>query len=82
MQESAEPSRGYDGYGYLWWLWGDDVFSAIGIFGQHIYINPALDLVVAMHGNDDSADALALEGTLIAAVRAIEQFLQADQTTP
>ena len=82
MQESAEPSRGYDGYGYLWWLWGDDVFSAIGIFGQHIYINPALDLVVAMHGNDDSADALALEGTLIAAVRAIEQVLQADQTTP
>jgi len=82
MQESTKPSRGYDGYGYLWWLWGDDVFSAIGIFGQHIYINPALDLVVAMHGNDDTADALALEGTLIAAVRAIEQFLQADQTTP
>ena len=82
MKESAEPSRGYDGYGYLWWLWGDDVFSAIGIFGQHIYINPALDLVVAMHGNDDSADALALEGTLIAAVRAIEQFLQTDQATP
>jgi CubicO group peptidase (beta-lactamase class C family) len=82
MQESTVPSHGYDGYGYLWWLWGDDVFSAIGIFGQHIYINPALDLVVAMHGNDDTADALALEGTLIAAVRAIEQFLQADQTTP
>ena len=82
MRESTVPSHGYDGYGYLWWLWGDDVFSAIGIFGQHIYINPALDLVVAMHGNDDTADALALEGTLIAAVRAIEQFLQADQTTP
>ena len=82
MQASTAPSRGYDGYGYLWWLWGDDVFSAIGIFGQHIYINPALDLVVAMHGNDDSADALALEGTLIAAVRAIEQFLQTDQATP
>ena len=82
MKESVVPSRGYDGYGYLWWLWGDDVFSAIGIFGQHIYINPALDLVVAMHGNDDSADALALEGTLIAAVRAIEQFLKTDQSTP
>ena len=82
MQASTAPSRGYDGYGYPWWLWGDDVFSAIGIFGQHIYINPALDLVVAMHGNDDSADALALEGTLIAAVRAIEQFLQTDQATP
>ena len=82
MKESVVPSRGYDGYGYLWWLWGDDVFSAIGIFGQHIYINPALDLVVAMHGNDDTADALALEGTLIAAVRAIEQFLKTDQSTP
>ena len=82
MKESVVPSQGYDGYGYLWWLWGGDVFSAIGIFGQHIYINPALDLVVAMHGNDDTADALALEGTLIAAVRAIEQFLQTDQATP
>ena len=82
MKESVVPSRGYDGYGYLWWLWGDDVFSAIGIFGQHIYINPALDLVVAMHGNDDTADALALEGTLITAVRAIEQFLKTDQSTP
>ena len=82
MKEGVEPSRGYDGYGYLWWLWGDDVFSAIGIFGQHIYINPALDLVVAMHGNDDTADALALEGTLIAAVRAIEQFLRTDSVPP
>ena len=82
MQESTKPSRGYDGYGYLWWLWGGDVFSAIGIFGQHIYINPALDLVIAMHGNDDTADALALEGTLIAAVRTIEQFLKTDQATP
>ena len=82
MKESTEPSRGYDGYGYLWWLWGDEVFSAIGIFGQHIYVNPALDLVVAMHGNDDTADALALEGTLIAAVRAIEQFLRADSVAP
>ena len=58
------------------------MFSAIGIFGQHIYVNPALDLVVAMHGNDDTADALALEGTLIAAVRAIEQFLRADSVAP
>ena len=82
MKESTEPSKGYDGYGYLWWLWGGDVFSAIGIFGQHIYINPALDLVVAIHGNDDTADALALEGRLIAAVRAIEQFLQTDSTAP
>ena len=82
MQESTVPSHGYDGYGYLWWLWGDNIFSAIGIFGQHIYVNPALDLVVAMHGNDDTADALPLEGTLIAAVRAIEQFLKTDQSTP
>ncbi len=82
MKESVVPSQGYDGYGYLWWLWGGDVFSAIGIFGQHIYINPALDLVVAMHGNDDTADALALESKLIAAVRAIEQFLQIDSAAP
>ena len=82
MKESVIPSRGYDGYGYLWWLWGGGAFSAIGIFGQHIYINPELDLVVAMHGNDDTADALALGGTLIAVVKAIEQFLRTGSATP
>ena len=44
------------GYGYHWWAVPrspanvhDGVFSAIGAYGQHIYINPAEQVVFAMH---------------------------------
>ena len=45
MAESIEPSRGYDGYGYFWWLQGDGAYRAAGIFGQGIYIEPANGIV-------------------------------------
>lgn len=35
------------GYGYLWWRSLDGSYSAQGIFGQMIYINPAKRLVIA-----------------------------------
>jgi len=37
------------GYGYQWWipLTPDEDYSAIGIYGQFIYINPKLDIVIA-----------------------------------
>jgi CubicO group peptidase (beta-lactamase class C family) len=50
MAESTTPSPANPEYGYLWWLHGDGSFSARGIFGQLIHIDPSLDLVVAMHG--------------------------------
>ncbi len=50
IAESTTPSPANPGYGYLWWLHEDGSFSARGIFGQLIHIDPALDLVVAMHG--------------------------------
>lgn len=46
MEESTTPSSGSEQYGYLWWLEGDGVYRASGIFGQGIYINPANNLVV------------------------------------
>ena len=49
MKDSTEPSKGYDGYGYFWWLTGDGAFSATGIFGQGIYINRANNVVIALH---------------------------------
>ena len=50
MDESTRPSPGNEGYGYLWWLAADATYAARGIFGQMIHIDPALDLVVVMHG--------------------------------
>jgi len=59
MAESTTPSKGYNRYGYLWWLGEEGVFEASGIFGQGIQINPAENLVIAIQSarpdasNDD-----------------------------
>lgn len=55
MEESTTPSRGYNGYGYFWWLTGDGVFRASGIFGQGIYINRHKNIVIALHSARDAA---------------------------
>ena len=49
MDESVAPSKGFDGYGYFWWLNGADVYSAIGIFGQGIYVDKKNNIVMALH---------------------------------
>ncbi len=49
MKESTTPSNGYDGYGYLWWLTGEGIYRAVGVFGQGIYINPEENVVIALH---------------------------------
>ncbi len=49
IAESTSPSKGYTGYGYLWWLSGGGVYRAKGIFGQGIYINPQENVVIALH---------------------------------
>ncbi|MEM7020589.1 MAG: serine hydrolase [Pseudomonadota bacterium] len=48
MKDSTMPSKGFDGYGYFWWL-DKDTYEASGIFGQGIYIAPDKNLVIALH---------------------------------
>ena len=55
MSESIAPSKGYKGYGYLWWPHGDGSYSALGIFEQQIYINPSQQLVISVHSNAPTA---------------------------
>jgi len=55
MADSTTPSNGYGGYGYLWWLSGEGVFGARGIFGQGIYIDPSNRIVIALHSARDDA---------------------------
>jgi len=55
MTDSTSPSKGYEGYGYLWWLLGEESFAASGIFGQRIYIDPVNDIVIALHSARDDA---------------------------
>ena len=48
MAESAMPSSGNPGYGYLWWLNNDETYRAQGIFGQGIYVKPQSSLVIVV----------------------------------
>jgi CubicO group peptidase (beta-lactamase class C family) len=49
LRDSLTPSPAYAGYGYYWWLPGDGVFEAEGVFGQVVWVDPARQLVIAMH---------------------------------
>lgn len=58
MKEAGAPTRLRDGsvldYGYMWWTSTqpdarrDAAFTAVGIHGQHIYINPAKRVVIVV----------------------------------
>jgi CubicO group peptidase (beta-lactamase class C family) len=48
MAESTSPSKGYDGYGYFWWL-GETTYRAVGIYGQAIFIDPKKNVIIAQH---------------------------------
>lgn len=44
---TTASSRGErDGYGMQWWMLGDSAYSAIGLQGQYIYVDPATRTVV------------------------------------
>ena len=43
-----QPGRGY---GYQWWTYDDGSYSAQGIFGQGIFIDPKRQIVIASNGD-------------------------------
>ena len=49
MTESTRRSKSNEGYGYQWWLRATAGYTASGIFGQGIYVNPATGVVIALH---------------------------------
>jgi CubicO group peptidase (beta-lactamase class C family) len=53
-----EPGRGY---GYQWWTFDTGEFTAYGIFGQSIFIDPKRKLVIATNSNfaEGAADSVA-----------------------
>ncbi len=44
----GRPGRGY---GYFWWTYADGSYSARGIFGQGIFIDPKRKLVIALNAD-------------------------------
>jgi CubicO group peptidase (beta-lactamase class C family) len=73
MKDSTTPSKGFPGYGYLWWLTGDGSYAAQGIFGQNISIDPETELVIAMHNSAPAAVGTKFHqerNAVLAAIRA------------
>ena len=67
------PGRGY---GFQWWTYDDGSFAAQGIFGQSIYINPTLKLVIATFGNWPTAtDRKVLQPAREAFFKAVREAL-------
>ena len=60
---SKQTSIGREGrgYGYQWWTFDDGSFTARGIFGQTIYIDPKEQLVLAFNGNWEHATERELD---------------------
>jgi CubicO group peptidase (beta-lactamase class C family) len=50
MAGATSPSATNERYGQLWWLRGNGVYSAIGIYGQAIHIDTAEELIIVTHG--------------------------------
>lgn len=76
MAESIRPSAGNPGYGYLWWLMGDGSYTARGIFGQQIYVDPAAGLVIAAHSNAPTATGSDYARHLNAVTQALRAHLR------
>ncbi|WP_262694638.1 serine hydrolase domain-containing protein [Kordiimonas aquimaris] len=75
MEKATTPSKGFAGYGYKWWLLGDDAYTASGIFGQMIYVDPKRDIVIAVHSNAPAAVGTDYHKHYRAAAEAIAKSL-------
>jgi CubicO group peptidase (beta-lactamase class C family) len=65
------PGRGY---GYQWWTVDNGTFSAIGIHGQQVIVDPGRRLIIAINSAwpvaDFTPESLAARIALIVAIRA------------
>ncbi|MEL0048811.1 MAG: serine hydrolase [Gammaproteobacteria bacterium] len=75
LQESTSPSRGSDGYGYFWWLFGDGVYAAEGIFGQIILIDPKRNLVIALQSSWQDAWSDTSESQTMTLFQALADYV-------
>lgn len=77
MDASTSPAATNDGYGYLWWLYGDGSYAALGIFGQTIFVDPKSRSVIAIHSSAASASGSPYHEHRNALVSALRDHLRA-----
>lgn len=71
IADSMTASEGSERYGYFWWLHGDGIVGAHGIFGQMILIDRHSGTIVAAHSNAPKASGSDYGKRLDAAAKAI-----------
>ena len=76
---STQPSGGEDerrgGYGYQWWTMGNsEAFSAIGLQGQYIYIDPDTQPVIVKLSYFPPGDNSAQDGETLAFMAAASRW--------
>jgi len=76
---STQPSGGEDqrrgGYGYQWWTMGNsEAFSAIGLQGQYIYIDPDTETVIVKLSYFPPGDNSAQDGETLAFMAAVSRW--------
>lgn len=77
-QDSEDaPERGY---GYQWWTDTDGSYSAVGIFGQMVYIDPSRDLVIVQLAAWPRATSSELVAARRGLVDAVKQAVDARAT--
>lgn len=74
MDASTRPSTGSSKYGYLWWLFDETRYAALGIFGQRIFVDPDSELVFAAHSNAPTAVGSEYHRHLDAVTSAISEW--------
>ena len=75
MRESTKGSPGNPGYGYLWWLWDEGAYAALGIFGQTIWIDPRNSIVMVTHSAAPAATSPAQNAHLDALIDALRRHV-------
>jgi CubicO group peptidase (beta-lactamase class C family) len=85
--QRAETGKPGKGYGYQWWTNADGSFSARGIFGQGIFIDPQRRLVIAVNANwgGGASDPVAFQARddfYRAVQEAVDQEAAAGQRLP
>ncbi|HEX7326580.1 MAG TPA: serine hydrolase, partial [Rhodanobacteraceae bacterium] len=77
IRHEANIGKKHRGYGYLWWTSRDGSYAAYGIFGQMIYIDPRLRLVIAKVGAWPKATSKQLDAAQRKFVATIKRAVRA-----
>ena len=75
MTDSTRASKGEERYGYQWWLRAGAGYTASGIFGQGIYINPETRVVIALQSAWEVASSKSNIALKLAMYEAIDKAL-------